>query len=85
MVIEISSNNLTMINSQRVRILVLYNLSLGGLLELCYGNFPRWVRINKAQFRNPFITYGVIECSLKKHDFFIFWLKTLRQGSSLDL
>ena len=70
MVIEISSNNLTMINSQRVRILVLYNLSLGGLLELCYGNFPQWVRINKAQFRNPFITYELIECRLKKTRFF---------------
>ena len=56
MVIEISSINFTMIISQRVRILVLYNLSLGGLLELCYGNFPQWVRINKAQFRNPFIS-----------------------------
>ena len=77
MVIEISSNNLTMINSQRVRILVLYNLSLGGLLELYYGNFPQWVRINNAQFRNPFITYGVIECSLKKSRFFHLLVKNI--------
>ena len=78
MVIEISSNNFTMIISQRVRILVLYNLSFGGLLELCYGNFPQWVRINKAQFRNPFITYGVTECSMKKTRFFHLLAKNIK-------
>ena len=78
MVIEISSNNLTMIISQRVRILVLCNLSLGGLLELCYGNFPQWVRINKALFRNPFITYIVIECSMKKKRFFHLLAKDIK-------
>ena len=56
-----------MIILQRVRILVLYNSFLGGPLEFCYGNFPQWVRINNwTQFRNPFITYGVIECGMKK-------------------
>ena len=78
MVIEISSNNLTMIISQRVRILVLYNLSLGGLLELCYGNFPQWVRINKEQYRNLFITYGDIECIMKKTLFFDLLAKNIK-------
>ena len=66
---DISSHNLTMIHLQRVRFFVLY-IFLGGLLEFCYGNFPQWVRINKTQFRNPLITYGVIECNLEKTRFF---------------
>ena len=78
MVIEISSNNLTMIISQRVRILVLYNLFLGGPLELCYGNFPQWVRINKEQYRNLFITYGDIECIMKKTLFFDLLAKNIK-------
>ena len=79
MVIEISSNNLTMIIlRQRLQILVLYNLFLGGPLEFCCGNFSQWVRINKTKFRNPFITYGVIECSMKKTRFFHLLVKGIK-------